>query len=355
MSKITWANARRNYLVIACLAGLGAGIVFQGCIDQRHTVLASTGTNIGLDISQDPATQSPHAKLGYQRVELAIVPSNRTAKEEPNQGNSIGEGAKDVPDVLMELRYGGFGFTGSSGIYQRLAVGKIAVSQPGASFMLAKDADGTLKPETADAVARAHEASAFADKLRGSNALTTVAFLGEVYSGLATLAENPPKGQSDAKAGALKMELDNLVASLPSTYPFNAYREPKAFAYRYITADPAIGSPVPKAGAKFDLVLRYQNQLVLSIPLLQGLVKQPRNTFSINCVLPLQPAPPAAPVPPAPNCDSGNPDIATLTKELVDQQDYLKTFTSDWGGKTIVLDALDYFIASLRKPPSLGR
>jgi hypothetical protein len=49
----------------------------------------------------------------------------------------------------MELRYGGiFDVGASSGIYQRLAVGKIAVQQPGASLMFAKDASGVV---TADA------------------------------------------------------------------------------------------------------------------------------------------------------------------------------------------------------------
>jgi len=38
------------------------------------------------------------------------------------------------------------------GIYQRLAVGKTAVSQPGAAFMFAKNANGKMEPETATAV-----------------------------------------------------------------------------------------------------------------------------------------------------------------------------------------------------------
>lgn len=112
-----------------------------GCAS-RSAIVTSTGTNIGVDISQNPATNSPQAKLGYQRVEAAIVPTNRSAETVP--GN-FGGGAADHGDVIMELRYGGIFDTGpSSGIYQRLAVGHTAVQQPGASVMFARDADGKV-------------------------------------------------------------------------------------------------------------------------------------------------------------------------------------------------------------------
>jgi hypothetical protein len=121
-------------------------------------VLAVTGTNIGVDISQNPATQSPQAKLGYQRTELAIVPTNRSTQADPfstNAGKDSAShgGAKDVANVIMELRYGGIFDTGpSSGIYQRLAVGTEAVRQPGASLMFAKDVDGKISNDTANAL-----------------------------------------------------------------------------------------------------------------------------------------------------------------------------------------------------------
>lgn len=119
-------------------------IAFQtACSNQGYSVLASTGTVIGVEVSENPATQFPQAKLGYNRAELAFVPSNRNGEKNP--ATSYGNGAKDVADVLMELRYGGIFDTGaSSGIYQRLAVGAEAVQQPGASVMFAKNADGAL-------------------------------------------------------------------------------------------------------------------------------------------------------------------------------------------------------------------
>ena len=129
------------------------GLTIQGCGENRHMVLASTSTNIGVEISQNPATQSPQAKLGYQRVELAIVPSNRTTKDDVSAANSMHNGAKDVADVVMELRYGGiFDLGATSGIYQRLAVGSIAVTQPGASLMFAKDASGTVTKDATNAI-----------------------------------------------------------------------------------------------------------------------------------------------------------------------------------------------------------
>jgi hypothetical protein len=116
----------------------------------RQAVLAVSGTVIGVEISQNPANQSPQAKLGYNRGEIAIVPTNRSALEDA--GASLG-GARDIADVIMEIRYGGIFDTGpSSGIYQRLAVGSTAVTQPGASFMFAKDADGKITNEATEAL-----------------------------------------------------------------------------------------------------------------------------------------------------------------------------------------------------------
>jgi hypothetical protein len=118
-----------------------------GCAG-RQAVIAVSGTVIGLEVSQNPANQSPQAKLGYNRGEIAIVPTNRSATEEA--GTSLG-GAKDIADVIMEIRYGGIFDTGpSSGIYQRLAVGPTAVTQPGASVMFARDANGDISPQAAN-------------------------------------------------------------------------------------------------------------------------------------------------------------------------------------------------------------
>jgi hypothetical protein len=126
-------------------------VFLSGCEKQGYSVLAATGTVIGVEVSQNPATQSPQAKLGYNRAELAFVPTNRSGNKD---ATGYKNGATDTGEVIMELRYGGiFDTGGSSGIYQRLAVGKTAVQQPGAKYMFAKDEDGTLSPEVAKAIA----------------------------------------------------------------------------------------------------------------------------------------------------------------------------------------------------------
>lgn len=325
-------SERKLLLLLAlgvCLSGQG------GCNSYNHSVIAATGTSIGVEVSQNPATQVPQAKLGYQRAELAIVPTNRSAEKTTTTANSMGEGAKDHGEVIMELRYGGIFDTGkSSGIYQRLAVGKTAVSQPGAAFMFAKDADGALSTSTADAVARAAEAAAFANKLAGESGFVNTAFLRDVYSNLDKLGQKPPDGQDDAKARDLIKELDGLTQYLPNKYAFNGYKrvienliltDPQV-----IITDPQKDAVVDKTGNNFHLVLDYQGKLLASIGLLQGLVKQTRTNFKVNG-------------------SNTNPDIAALEKELEEQKYYLRKFTDEWGKREVVLKAMDYYISVLKK------
>lgn len=115
----------------ACL--LAAILLLAGCkaID-RNYVITGTGTVLGVQIAENPATQLYEAKFGYSRAETALVPTNGVS-------------------VLMELRYSGI-FSKSGGIYQRLAVGDTAVKQPGASFMFAKDSNGNLSTNVAQAI-----------------------------------------------------------------------------------------------------------------------------------------------------------------------------------------------------------
>lgn len=128
-------------------------ILVQGCAKSSHSVIAATETTIGVNISQNPATQNPQAKLGYNRAEMAIVPTNRSRGDDAGNTN---DGAKDVADVIMELRYGGiFDVGATSGIYQRLAVGANAVKEPGAAFMFSKDAAGNFTSETTNALSQA--------------------------------------------------------------------------------------------------------------------------------------------------------------------------------------------------------
>jgi hypothetical protein len=112
----------------------------------RNSVVSSTGTVIGLEISQNPQTQMYQAKLGYNRGELAYVPTDKT---------DTNAGASNVANVLMEMRYSSIFDLKNSGIYQRLAVGTDAVKQPGAAFLFAKDQSGTITAAAGEALNKA--------------------------------------------------------------------------------------------------------------------------------------------------------------------------------------------------------
>jgi hypothetical protein len=138
--------------LIGILSLLGI-LTSMGCASGKHNVIAATGTSIGLEVAQNPSSQMYQAKLGYNRAELAIVPSNRSSGG--TNDPSFGNGAADTTDVVMELHYANIFSLQQSGIYQRLAVGKNAVSQPGAALMFAKSKDGTLDPKVAESITRA--------------------------------------------------------------------------------------------------------------------------------------------------------------------------------------------------------
>jgi hypothetical protein len=164
MKRMILAYPKRcpGMIIVAAAIFLSAG----GCSSQRHAVIASTGTNIGLEIAQNPANQLPQGKLGYNRAELAIVPTNRSSDNAPTgQGN----GAADVADVIMEIKFSRI-FSQDSGIYQRLAVGKTAVSQAGAAFMFARDTKGELDPTAAKQLSALYSVSATDTSIRAEKA-----------------------------------------------------------------------------------------------------------------------------------------------------------------------------------------
>lgn len=193
--------SRRRAGALALLVSL------SGCSGHSHYVVAATGTVIGVEVARGADSQTPHAKLGYNRAELALVPTNRRSEDAANGANHAG--ANQSVDVLMELRYGGiFDLGASSGIYQRLAVGATAVQQPGAAFMFARDADSEITAEAAQAVGNSF---ALGSKRRVSNG-GIVTFLESVWKGLKDQAE-------DAEAQRLVSDLDAYAGTIvPGTY-----------------------------------------------------------------------------------------------------------------------------------------
>jgi hypothetical protein len=143
------------------LVSLIAALAVTGCQIPKNSVVTSTATVLGIELAQNPQTQIYQAKLGYSRAEIAIIPTNRSATDE---AGSAFNGAKDAVPVLMELRSGGFFSFSSDGlIYQRLAIGSEAVTQPGAAFMMAKDATGAISTNVSSALVAAFSGTAKVD------------------------------------------------------------------------------------------------------------------------------------------------------------------------------------------------
>ncbi len=136
----------KNIYRLTLLIALGSS--FAACApNQNHYIIAASGTVIGVKLGQAPTDTTPQATLGYNRAEVAIVPSNRrVCYKGPGNQPLCEEGPGDAsksPNVIMELYFKGFFSRGEgSGIYQRLAVGKEAVSQAGAAVLFSKDNSG---------------------------------------------------------------------------------------------------------------------------------------------------------------------------------------------------------------------
>jgi hypothetical protein len=195
-------NATRLVLIVA--AWLAEGAILSGC-QRPHYIVASSATVIGVEVSQNPASQLPQAKLGYNRAETAVIPTNRDLRPEAETP----KGADEAPDVLMELRYDGiFALSDNSGIYQRLAVGKNAVGQPGAAAMFLRDAAGkidenalkaaqalsaipSIPPDTVRNVKDYSERFNSGDQALQSRYNMAATCVGGTYSDFATLAQDP--------------------------------------------------------------------------------------------------------------------------------------------------------------------
>jgi hypothetical protein len=126
-------------------------LLTTGCAT-HNKVLVATGTVLGLEVAQNPATGMYQARLGYNRAELALVPVDPT--------NSY------TPDVLTELRMTGL-LSFDVGIYQRLAVGPNAVSQIGAAALFSKDSKGVINSNALSTLQRMRELPVLSPKNGG--------------------------------------------------------------------------------------------------------------------------------------------------------------------------------------------
>ena len=127
--------------ILLAIIGAGSLVVLSGC-ENLHSVVTTTQTGLGVSVSENPSTQLYEARLGYFRNEFAFVP-----------GDTNRPGT--VPDVLLEIRLENI-FKGGL-VYQRLAVGRNAVTQPGAALMFAKDPKGNISTNVLGIINRAKE------------------------------------------------------------------------------------------------------------------------------------------------------------------------------------------------------
>lgn len=120
-----------------------------GCSDTllRETVLANTETMVGVAVAQDPRTNMYQGRAGYFRHELFLVPTSKRVAASGENASAESNDPGSTPEVLGEIMADGAiasPIGGSDpvrvGVYQRLAVGKLAVTSGAAVALLARDA-----------------------------------------------------------------------------------------------------------------------------------------------------------------------------------------------------------------------
>ncbi len=133
-------------IILSALVGY-----LSGCRNPQSCVLITNQTGAGIIAAYNPQSQLPEFKLGYINSIFGLVPTNR-AWNDP-EIEKVGEGAKDCANVIFETNFTNwFCFWSDQGIYQRVAVGDKAVSQPGAVAMFSKDSLGKIDPALIEAL-----------------------------------------------------------------------------------------------------------------------------------------------------------------------------------------------------------
>lgn len=146
-------NIGGNARVAMCVLALSA-LLAGGCQRLlRENVLATTQSMIGVTVAQNPGTQMYELKAGFARNEFFLVPTGKTVHYAEGDWKAAGDNppfandADITPEVLGEIQVGGRGKQGlgtgeQSGqieVYQRLAVGKLAVRTPAAIALMSND------------------------------------------------------------------------------------------------------------------------------------------------------------------------------------------------------------------------
>ncbi len=283
----------RPGVCVFVMGALLASMILTGCNGGkvlRENVLATTQSTIGISLAQNPQTQVHELKAGFVRNEFFLVPTSKRVVYDENNKDAAGTGTATAttdgtgnkttrssnydkgvehndptgtPEVLAEIQVGGkgkqsIGTSPEQGadveVYQRLAVGKIAVQSGAAVALMSQDA------KTAEAV---RQKALIQDQ---PEYLAAVRVAYSVINGLVQ------KGNADAaKAKASLDPLGKLL--LPTTFQFRQFSEsmpPNTF----------LSVPATKAGypavpnASFDDAVDYLAILDNSIQTVEDLLKR---------------------------------------------------------------------------------
>lgn len=121
---------KTSFLLIPAL------LMLVGCAALKDKTVVTTATVLGVSLAQNQGTGMYEAKLGYCRAEFVLTDTNNT-------------------DILMEFKTSKlFSFTDNGGIYQRLAIGKAAVSSPASTAMMLKDRNGNVDQNSLSTIQR---------------------------------------------------------------------------------------------------------------------------------------------------------------------------------------------------------
>jgi len=129
-----------NRLIIG-LVMLSSWMISSCAANQGYSVIATSATTLGVNVSQEPTSGGMSGTLGYKRGEFAFVPTNRNGGK--GSHGSTNNGAKDSANVIMEFQYGGWT---EGSIYQRLAIGEEAVKN--SALMFARNNNGEVDAST---------------------------------------------------------------------------------------------------------------------------------------------------------------------------------------------------------------
>lgn len=74
------------------------------CRKDRGDIVSATTSVVGIDISQDAASQSPHIRLGYVRSQFQIVPTAKGSNgiTAPQVSNTMSVNSKPLNNQINE-------------------------------------------------------------------------------------------------------------------------------------------------------------------------------------------------------------------------------------------------------------